>query len=186
MLILNNYIQLVLFTSKEGILKSDFNYIRAIFSKLTSIKYLELVFTKGASIKLLKNLIKGISNALKAKAPIEHLKIISNPQQYNYSTKDLNILTILDNLPSLKILDVSNVALNLNTILRIRNHLYYYKKITVLDLSYCNMDDAMCNELADGIMKAKALEKLYISGNRMVKGLSNILPIILAIEKRLQ
>ena len=33
----------------------------------------------------------------------------------------------------------------------------------------------MCNELADGIMKAKALEKLYISGNRMVKGLSNIL-----------
>ena len=174
-LVKDEVVHFVLFTSKEGILKSDFNYIRAIFSKLTSIKYLELVFTKGASIKLLKNLIKGISNALKAKAPIEHLKIISNPQQYNYSTKDLNILTILDNLPSLKILDVSNVALNLNTILRIRNHLYYYKKITVLDLSYCNMDDAMCNELADGIMKAKALEKLYISGNRMVKGLSNIL-----------
>ena len=174
-LVKDEVVHFVLFTSKEGILKSDFNYIRAIFSKLTSIKYLELVFTKGASIKLLKNLIKGISNALKAKTPIEHLKIISNPQQYNYSTKDLNILTILDNLPSLKILDVSNVALNLNTILRIRNHLYYYKKITVLDLSYCNMDDAMCNELADGIMKAKALEKLYISGNRMVKGLSNIL-----------
>ena len=37
------------------------------------------------------------------------------------------------------------------------------------------MDDQMCNELADGIMKAKALEKLYICGNRMVKGLSNIL-----------
>ena len=33
----------------------------------------------------------------------------------------------------------------------------------------------MSNELADGIMKAKALEKLYISGNNMVKGLSNIL-----------
>ena len=33
----------------------------------------------------------------------------------------------------------------------------------------------MSNELADGIMKAKALEKLYISNNNMVKGLSNIL-----------
>ena len=161
--------------STDGILKSDYNYIRAILSKLTSIRYLELIFTRGANIKLLKNLVKGIANSLKAKTPIEHLKIITNPQSYNYSTKDLNILTILDNLPSLKVLDVSNVPLNLSTILRIRNHLYYYKKITVLDLSNCNLDDQMSNELADGIMKAKALEKLYISGNRMVKGLSNIL-----------
>ena len=174
-LVKDEVVHFVLSISKEGILKSDYNYIRAILSRLNSIKYLELIFTKGASIKLLKNLVKGISNALKAKAPIEHLKIITNPQTYNYSTKDLNILTILDNLPSLKVLDVSDVVLNLNTILRIRNHLYYYKKITVLDLSNCNMDDQMSNELADGIMKAKALEKLYISGNRMVKGLSNIL-----------
>ena len=165
----------VLFTSNEGILKSDYNYIRAIFSKLTSLQYLELVFTRGANVKLLKNLVKGISNALKEKTPIEHLKIISNPKCYNYSTKDLNILTILDNLPSLKVLDVSNVNLNLNIVLRIRNHLYYYKKITVLDLSNCSLDDQMSNELADGIMKAKALEKLYISGNKMSKGLSSIL-----------
>ena len=72
-------------------------------------------------------------------------------------------------------MDVSNVTLNLNNILRIRNHLYYYKKITVLDLSYCNLNDQMSNELADGIMKAKGLEKLYLQGNQMVKGLSNIL-----------
>ena len=174
-IIKDEVIHFVLFTSTFGALKSDFNYIRAIFSKLTSLKYLELVFTKGANIKLLKNLIKGISNALKEKASIEHLKIISNPNSYNYSNKELNILTILDNLPSLTILDVSNVALNLNNILRIRNHLYYYKKIAVLDLSYCNLDDQMTNELADGIMKAKSLEKIYLEGNRMVKGLSNIL-----------
>ena len=168
-------IHFVLFTSTSGCLKSDFNYIRAIFSKLNNIKYLELVFTRGASIKLLKNLVKGIANSLKEKASIEHLKILTNPNTYNYSQKDLNILTILDNLPSLKILDVSNNSLNINSILRIRNHLYYYKKITVLDLSYCNLNDQMSNELADGIMKAKALEKLYIVGNNMVKGLSNIL-----------
>jgi formyltetrahydrofolate hydrolase len=168
-------IHFVLFTSTSGCLKSDYNYIRAIFSKLNNIKYLELVFTRGASVKLLKNLVKGIANSLKEKASIEHLKIIANPNCYNYSQKDLNILTILDNLPSLKILDVSNNSLNINSILRIRNHLYYYKKITVLDLSYCNLNDQMSNELADGIMKAKALEKLYIAGNNMVKGLSNIL-----------
>jgi Ran GTPase-activating protein (RanGAP) involved in mRNA processing and transport len=174
-LVKDELVHFVLFTSDEGILKSDYNYIRVLFTKLTSIKYLELVFTKGANIKLLKNLVKGISNSLKAKTPIEHLKIITNPKCYNHTTKELNILTILDNLPSLKILDVSNVLLEINTILRIRNHLYYYKKITVLDLSHCNLDDQMSNELADGIMKAKALEKLYISGNNMVKGLSNIL-----------
>ena len=174
-LVKDEVIHFALFTSTFGSLKSDFNYIRAILSKLNNIKYLELVFTKGANIKLLKNLIKGIANSLKEKASIEHLKIISNPNSYNYCQKDLNILTILDNLPSLKILDVSNNTLNVNTILRIRNHLYYYKKITVLDLSYCNLNDAMSNELADGIMKAKALEKLYIEGNNMAKGLSNIL-----------
>ena len=174
-LVKDELIHFVLFISDEGILKSDYNYIRVLFSKLTSIQYLELVFTKGANIKLLKNLIKGISNSLKAKAPIQHLKIITNPKSYYHTNKDLNILTILDNLPSLKILDVSNVQLDLNMILRIRNHLYYYKKITVLDLSYCNINDQMSNELADGIMKAKALEKLYICGNNMIKGLSNIL-----------
>ena len=174
-LVKDEVVHFVLFTSTIGILKSDYNYIRAIFTKLTSLKYLELVFTRGANIKLLKNLVKGITNGLKGKACIEHLKIISNPGSYNYCNKDLNMLTILDNMPSLKILDVSSNVLNLNTILRIRNHLYYYKKITVLDLSYCNLNDEMSNELADGIMKAKGLEKLYIAGNNMVKGLSNIL-----------
>ena len=174
-LVKGEVVHFVLFTSTFGKLKSDYNYVRAIFSKLTSLKYLELVFTRGANIKLLKNLVKGIANGLKEKAPIEHLKIISNPLSYNYSNKDLNILTILDNMPSLKTLDVSEVSLNLNTILRIRNHLYFYKKITVLDLSYCSLNDQMSNELADGIMKAKGLEKLYIAGNKMVKGLSNIL-----------
>jgi len=174
-LVKEEVVHFVLFTSTFGSLKSDYNYIRVILSKLTSLKYLEIVFTKGANIKLLKNLSKGIGNALKENTPIEHLKIICNPNSYNYSTKELNILTILDNLPSLKILDVSNIALNLNSILRIRNHLYYYKKITVLDLTNCCLNDNLCNELADGIMKAKALEKIYISGNKMIKGLSSIL-----------
>lgn len=161
--------------SSYGILKSDFNFVRVILSKLTSIKYLELIFTKSVTVKFLKNLTKGIANALKEKASIEHLKIIEGKNASHYSTKELNILTILDNLPSLKILDVSNMKMDLNKILRIRNHLYYFKKISVLDLSCCYLDDKMSNELADGIMKAKALEKIYLNGNNMTKGLANIL-----------
>ena len=78
-------------------------------------------------------------------------------------------------MPSLKILDASGVSLDMNLVQRIKNHLYYYKKIKVLDLSYCNLNDEMCNDLAVGIMKAKGLAKLYIAGNNMVKGLSSIL-----------
>ena len=161
--------------SSCGNLKSDFNYVRVLLSKLTSLKYLELIFSKEITIKLLKNLVKGVSNGLKEKAAIEHLKIITNNNVFQFTTKELNILTILDNMPSLKILDVSNVVLDINKVLRIRNHLYYYKKISVLDLSNCHLNDNMSNELADGIMKAKALEKLYISNNEMQKGLANIL-----------
>jgi Ran GTPase-activating protein (RanGAP) involved in mRNA processing and transport len=126
-------------------------------------------------MKLLKNLEKGISNSLKDGATIEHLKVIVNPHINKFSTKELNILTILDKLPHLKVLDVSGVSLDINLIQRIKNHLYYYKKIKVLDLSYCNLDDNTCNELSDGVMKAKCLEKLYIPGNNLVKGLSSII-----------
>ena len=161
--------------SDYGILRSDFNYIRGVLSKLTSLKYLELIFTSNTSAKLLKNIEKGISNALKEGATIEHLKVIENPNIYRYSTKELNILTILDKLPHLKVLDVTGLTLDFNLIQRIKNHLYFYKKIKVLDLSYCNIDDNMCNELSDGIMKAKCLEKLYIPDNKMVKGLSSII-----------
>ena len=67
-----------LFISDFGILKSDFNFIRAILSRLTSLKYLELIFTKDINIKLLKNLVKGMANNLKEKSSIEHLKVIVN------------------------------------------------------------------------------------------------------------
>ena len=161
--------------STYGILKSDYNYLRGMLSKLTSLKYLEIIFTSNISMKLLKNLEKGISNSLRDGATIEHLKVIVNPHINKYSTKELNILTILDKLPHLKVLDVSGVSLDINLIQRIKNHLYYYKKIKVLDLSYCNLDDNTCNELSDGVMKAKCLEKLYIPGNNLVKGLSSII-----------
>jgi len=75
-------IHFALFTSTFGSLKSDYNYIRSIFSKLTHIKYLELVFTKSANIKLLKNLVKGIANSLKEKAAEVGLESSSNLKNF--------------------------------------------------------------------------------------------------------
>ena len=40
-LVKDEVIHFVLYTSREGNLKSDYNYIRAILSKLNSIQYLE-------------------------------------------------------------------------------------------------------------------------------------------------
>ena len=156
-------------------LKSDWNYVRVVLSKLTNLKYLELVFKNSVGIKLLKNLMKGFTNSLKANCLIQHLKIRTNPGVSIYSTKDLNILTVLDKLPNLRVLDLEKVRLDKNSSLRIRNHLFYYKKIEILDLSECNLNDEMAKEIADGVMKAKALEKLYLGNNQMIKGLSNIL-----------
>lgn len=120
-------------------------------------------------------MMKGFTNALKSNGSIEHLKIRINPSFSPYSTKDLNILTILDKLPNLKVLDLENVKLDKNASLRIRNHLYYYRKIVVLNVNGCGINDDMAKEIADGIMKAKSLEKLYIANNNMNKGLSSFL-----------
>jgi len=163
------------FVINNSTLKSDYNYVRGILSRLTSIKYLELVFTSNIKKKLLRNLIKGINNNLKGKGTIEHLKLILNPNIKKCSSKELNLLTIIDNMPSIKILDLSGVELDNYLIQRIKNHLYYYKKLKVLDLSYCKLNDDLCNELADGIMKAKSLEKLYFAGNNTSKGISSII-----------
>lgn len=158
-----------------GVLKSDWNYVRVVLSKLTSLKYLCFLFKNTVSLKLLKNMIKGITNSSKENSCITNLKIVTNPNYGIISTKDINLLTILDKLPSLKYLDLSNVRLDLNTSLRIRNHLYYYKIIEVLDLSGTQLNENMAKEIADGIMKAKALEKIYLCDTKTTKGLSNIL-----------
>ena len=161
--------------STLGNLKSDWNYVRVVLSKLINLKYLCLLFKNAVSIKLLKNMIKGVTNASKENSAITHLKIITNPSAYINSTKDVNLLTILDKMPSLKVLDLSNVKLDLFTSLRIRNHLYYYKIIEVLDLSGTGLNEEMAKEIADGIMKAKALEKIYLMQTNTTKGLSSIL-----------
>lgn len=158
----------------DGI-KSDYNYLRVILSKLTKIKSLNLFYIETVSLKMLKNILKGINNFNLAGGEISSLKIhVENIGSF-YSHKDFNILSIIDKLTHLKNLDVSGTAIDQNSALRIRNHLYYFKTIEILNLSQSNVDDTMAKEIADGIMKAKSLQKIYLKGNNMKKGLANIL-----------
>ena len=119
--------------------------------------------------------MKGISLSVKENSSIEYLKIRRNNNEFLYNQKELNILTMLDKLTTIKVLDLSNCKLDINQSLRIRNHLYYYNKIEVLDLSNCNLNDMMAKEIADGLMRVKSLEKLYLNNNDLNLGLSTIL-----------
>ena len=140
-LVKNDIIHFTFYISDLGILKSDYNYVRVVLSKLIKLKYLEFIFSGEINMKLLKNIMKGISLSIKENSSIEYLKIRRNNNEFLYSQKDLNILTILDKLPTIRVLDMSNCRLDINQSLRIRNHLYYYNKIEVLDLSNCNLND---------------------------------------------
>ncbi len=174
-LVKNDMIHFTFYISDLGILKSDYNYVRVILSKLIKLKYLEFIFSGEINMKLLKNILKGISLSIKENSSIEYLKIRRNNNEFLYNQKDLNILTMLDKLPTLKVLDLSHCKLDINQASRIRNHLYYYNKIEVLDLSNCNLNDVMAKEIADGLMRAKSLEKLYLNNNDLNLGLSSIL-----------
>ena len=171
----DDLIHLRLSISTTGILKSNWNYIRAILSKLVNLKYLCFLFKNEINVKLLKNIVKGITNSSGSGCQITHLKIMANPIYHKFTSKDLNLLTCIDKLSFLKVLDLSNVHLDINSALRIRNHLYYYKTIEVLDLSNTNLDESMGKEIADGIMKAKLLEKIYLNSNQTQKALSSII-----------
>ena len=164
-----------LYIFKNVDLKSDYNYLRAIISKLKCLKQLNLIFIEDGSIKTIKNILKGINNYINEGGKLDNLGIFLNSGSSMYSHKDYNMLTIIDKLNHLKVLDLSNTRLDINSSLRIRNHLYYFKTIEVLIMQNCNLTDVMAKEIADGIMKAKSLEKINLRKNLMTIGLANML-----------
>lgn len=156
-------------------LKSDYNYIRAIIGKLTKIKYFKIYFDKNVTVKMIKNIVKGYNNFIKEGGETEYLKVFLDNKFSGYDTQEFNLLSIIDKMPNLKVLDFSNTKLDKSSILRIRNHLYYYKTLQCLKLKNSNLDDNMSKELADGIMKAKCLDYIDLSSNPLNKGLASLL-----------
>lgn len=161
--------------SSEGLLKSDFNYVRSILAKLKSVKCLKFIFEREISQKLLKNILKGYSLFLKEGGDIEYLSILTNNKYPQFSNQEINLLTILDKMPTLKHLNLTGTNLKEISVLRIRNHLYYFKTLQSICLSKTSLTDNMAKELADGIMKAKCLEFVDLSHNPLKTGLSSII-----------
>ena len=165
---------LTIIVNKDDNIKSDYNYIRAVISKLTKVKILKFIINTNISLKLIKNIIKGYSIFIKEGGETEYLKIFNDKIYSSHTCQEYNILSILDKMSKLKCLDCSNTKLNNYVILRIRNQLYYHKTLQSLVLSNCDINDDMAKELADGIMKAKNLKHIDLSSNITNKGLSSV------------
>lgn len=163
-------------------LKSDYNYLRVAIGKLNKLEYLNLNLLKKNKTqttdegKITKNLIKGLNNFKTAGGKLLHLKLYHNSLDNLTETerKVSSIYNIVEKLPDLKSLDLSNNKLNNLAVTKIRNHFYYFKSITTLILSNCQLDDKLLNELSDGMMKAKGIENIFLNDNLQIKNLAGI------------
>lgn len=175
-LVKENIYHLDLFISKNNTLKSDYNYIRVLLSKLVKVKYLRIIFEGNeVSEKILKNINKGYALFSNSKGETEFFSIICNTNTNIHSNTEFNLLSLLDKMKNLKHLRLKSTILDKFSCLKIRNHLYYFKSLQSLDLSYIYINETSTKELSDGIMKAKNLELLDLSNSTLEKGLSSIL-----------
>ena len=164
----------ILISNDKG-LKSDYNYLRVVISKLTNVKFLKIYFLEGYNIKILKNINKGYSNFLIEGGTTNCLKVFCDKSCSTYNTQEFNLLSFIDKMSDLLYLDISNTSLHNLSILKIRNHLYYHKTLKILNLSNSSLNDDMSKELADGIMKAKNLEYIDLSRNNTKTGIATLI-----------
>lgn len=156
-------------------LKSDYNYIRVILSKLVHIKYIRFIYTNKVEVKLIKNILKGLCLFNNQGGEIEGMSIIYYQNSNHPSNQEYNLLSVLNYMKGLKHMDLSNVYLNNQCIINLRNHLYNHKSLITLKLKGIKLNDSMAKELSDGLMRAKNLESIDLSYSETKKGLSNIL-----------
>jgi len=150
-------------------LKSDYNYLRVVLTKLVKLEYLNLNLfnTPYYEGKLLKNLTKGFNNFKSSNGTLLYLRIYNqNIENVDDKNKHLSIWNILDKVPDIKVLDLTNSFLNVHAATRIRNHFYYFKSISTLILNNCGITDNVLKEISDGMMKAKGIESIYLCKNK--------------------
>ena len=157
------------------LLKSDFNYVRVFLSKLPAIKSINLFLLEGYKEKLFKNIVKGINNLVLINTDIVSYKVWTATGYLVNGTKDLNILTPIEKMANLKQVDLSGTPFDQHAAIKLRNHLYYFRTIEVLNLSRCRLGDPAAKEIADGLMKAKSLEHIDISYNSFQTGVDSII-----------
>jgi len=149
-------------------LKSDYNFLRVVFTKLIRLEYLNLnLFNENHyEGKLVKNLNKGFNNFKSSNGSLLYLKIYNeNVGEVSEANKIQSIWNILDKLPDIKVLDLTDSLINHFAATKIRNHFYYFKSISTLILKNCGINNNMLKEISDGMMKAKGIEYINISKN---------------------
>ena len=157
-------------------LKSDYNYLRVIISKLVKLKYLclNVLYKNQVNGKLLRNLNKGLSNFKNSEGALHYLKIFNRSYLESNNVSANSIINILEKLPEIKVLDLSDSLIGEIWGIKLRNHFYYFKSITTLILTNCKMDDKILTFISDGMMKAKGIEEIYLNKNQ-IKNISNLI-----------
>lgn len=153
-------------------LKSDYHYLRAVLSKLNRLQYLCLnLFHKiHAENKVIKNLNKGLNNFKSASGSLIYLKLYTTEaRNIRENNKNQTIWNILDKVPDIKLLDLSESPLDWLAAQKIRNHFYYFRSINTLILNNCSINDNTLKEICNGMMKAKGIENIYMSHNKITQ-----------------
>ena len=143
-------------------LKSGFNWITALMSKLTDLDALTLTTMESGVInqEFLKCFYKGANNFIELGGKLHKFKIMNPKQSPEYK---LNM--ILKCFPELRCIILRDLSMTQGISQTISKAITDFKFIQELDLKKCNINASQAKDLADGLMRAKQIEILKLANN---------------------
>lgn len=154
---------------EKGGLKSGWYWVMVVLSRLTGLRRLCLYRPWESAGQLgvegLKYVVKGLNNLREKGGRICELVVSrvglgNNSQMEEKFSQALRVIG-----EDLRVLKMSDLALTKGMATAVAKMLSENKKLVELDLSRDNMSMPVAKEIADGLMRAKQLEAIKLSGN---------------------
>ena len=145
-------------------LKSNHYWLMAVVSKMTSLKVLKLHKHNGDTNfgqDGFKFLQKGLAYMQQNGRQLQKLSLT------NLSDTGNNLHSCLKCIPDIQILQINDTTLSSIDCIAIGKILSDFKNIRELDLRRSNISSTNIKDIADGMMRAKQLEIVKLSGNMM-------------------
>lgn len=163
-------------------IKSGYFWLTRILTRMTKLKSLTLYSKVGVASPndITKALTKGFENFSKGSGALHRLNL-SNVT--GFDSKILGLSKYMSELRTLKLNNCSYVTIHMGKF--INKILADFKYLSELDLSNASIDNSCAKELADGLMRAKQLEKLILAGNRNTAETMNTIIYNLAFSPKI-
>ena len=150
-------------------IKSGHYWMMVVLGKLTSLKHLCIYTpykTETLGLDGFKYLVKGLNNFKDAGGKLEKLTVIRTELGLSgqYDEKFAQTLRIVGG-DSLRSVSLQDVHVSKGMAMALAKLLSDNKRITELDLSKCNLGINEVKEVADGLMRAKQLQRICLAGN---------------------